>query len=124
MEGKTGKAISLLEEAVPKLRVRKDWPEYFFGCDSLAKAWLQAGKVENALRVLEDASQQKSVALRGKIFWMGIQLRLADLYRRQDREAEAEKIEDELRKLLVYADSDFWIVKELNRRKETNTHLR
>jgi len=82
----------------------------------LAKAWLQAGKVENALRVLEDASQQKN-RLGGKGQWYRIQLRLADLYRQLGRETEAEKIEAELRQLLVYADSDFWIVKELNHRK-------
>ena len=59
--------------------------------------------------------------LRGKIYWMGIQMSLADLYRRLGREAEAEKIEAELRKLLVYADSDFWIVQELNHRKATGS---
>ena len=82
----------------------------------MAKALLQAGKAENALRVLEDASQQKSRYGR-KVEWCRIQLRLADLYRQLGRETEAEKIEAELRQLLVYADSDYWIVQELNHRK-------
>jgi len=44
---------------------------------------------------------------------MRVRLRLAQLYRRLDRDAEALEIEAELRELLRYADPDLWLVRQL-----------
>ncbi len=78
-----------------------------------------------AVQVLEDASQQKNraypapnsygfnVRTSAKLHWMRVRLRLAQLYLKLDREAEALEIEAELRELLRYADPDLWLVRQL-----------
>lgn len=45
---------------------------------------------------------------------MSVRLRLAELYRSLDRDAEAVEIENEIRGLMAYADSDFWLVRRLD----------
>lgn len=47
---------------------------------------------------------------------MRTELHLADLYRKMDRVADAEKVEGELRGMLVYADSDHPILLALQKR--------
>ena len=49
--------------------------------------------------------------------WMRTELQLADLYREMGRVPEAETVEDELRKMLIYADADHPIVRELQKRE-------
>ena len=53
-----------------------------------------------------------------KFHWMKAQLRLAELYRKVGREAEALAVEEELRRLTVYADPEFLIVQELRSREQ------
>ena len=52
---------------------------------------------------------------------MDVQLHLANLYREFGREADAREIEAELRRLLVYADPDFRILRQLERQSRS-TH--
>jgi tetratricopeptide (TPR) repeat protein len=113
-EGRTEDAIPLLQEALPFFAPRAN-AQYFRASDSLARAWEQVGSVPNALRVLQEASLQKSRAIWGKVAWMELQLHLARLYRELGREADAREIEAELRRLLVHSDPDFWILRQLER---------
>lgn len=117
-------AIPLLESALEGLRQQKDGT-FFHATLSLAKAWLKLGKSENAIRALENASPYKN-EMKGvisRILWTQIQLQLADLYSQSGRHADAEKVLSELRKILAYADSEYWIIKELNRRNRSNSNL-
>ena len=88
-----------------------------------------------ALQTLEGASQQKnraypvyhisnrygvSVFPSAKLHWMRVRLRLAQLYLKLDREAEAREIEAELRDLLRYADPDLWLLRQLQALEESD----
>ena len=94
-------------------------------CISLARnRWLQLMKsAENfgsAVSMLEKASADKPlvdypIAMSRAPFWMRDEMALAQLYRRMGRVQDAEKIENELRKLLAYADPDFPMLVELKR---------
>jgi hypothetical protein len=50
-------------------------------------------------------------------------LQLADLYREMGRVPEAEKVEDELRKMLIYADKDHPIVLALKKRETLSARV-
>ena len=50
---------------------------------------------------------------------MRVAWKLAVMYRKLGRLAEARVIEDELRELLVYADADMWLVRQLQRLEES-----
>ena len=54
----------------------------------------------------------------GATLWMRDQMDLARLYRRLGRLQDAEKVEDELRTLLAYADPDYPMLVELNRLRD------
>ena len=125
-EGNAEEAISLLQEGVSRLR-SSGTSVYFRGAESLANAWERLGNLAMAVQTLEDASQQKNRAypdrrtsyefggsrFPAKLYWMRVRLRLAQLYLKLDREAEAREIEAELRGLLRYADPDLWLVRQL-----------
>ncbi len=124
-EGNAEEAISLLLEGVAAVRITGA-AGYFRGAESLANAWELQGDLDMALQTLEDASQQKNRAYphysnthgvsdfpSAKLHWMRVRLRLAQLYLKLDREAEALEIEAELRELLRYADPDLWLVRQL-----------
>ena len=119
-EGNLEEAISLLQGGLSGLRSSGTYP-YFRCAESLAMAWERQGNLDMALRTLEDASQQKNRTYSfvsdyvgsAKVYWMRVRLRLAQLYRRLDRDAEALEIEAELRELLRYADPDLWLVRQL-----------
>ncbi len=44
---------------------------------------------------------------------MIVQLRLAAIYRKLGREADAMELEDEIRALLARADPDYWLLRRL-----------
>ena len=124
-EGNAEEAISLLQEGLAPLRNSGNHA-YFRCSESLAHAWELQGNLDMAVQTLEDASQQKHQAYPGgalsgsfgspapaKVYWMRVRLRLAQLYLKLGREAEALEIEAELRELLRYADPDLWLVREL-----------
>jgi tetratricopeptide (TPR) repeat protein len=119
-EGRTAEALSLLQETVAAMRrsTRNAPIFYYYGAEALAQAWEERGDLGNATRVLEDASAQKDKGVGGKMAWMAVQLRLARLYRKLGREADAREIEHELRRLLVYSDPDYWILLQLEKQSE------
>ncbi len=93
------------------------WPPFFLGSESLAQVYQQQGDFDRALQVLEAASREKTATYAWPapvgLFWMRTQVRLAQLYRQVGREEDARKIEDELLKLLAYADPDYPLLVQL-----------
>ena len=69
--------------------------------------------------MLKTFSQQRPRAVFGKGGWMDMRLYMAELHRQHGREVEARAIEDELRSLLQYADSDFRFVRQLERLEQS-----
>jgi hypothetical protein len=62
-----------------------------------------------------------SSAAADRAWWLRTELQLADLYREMGRVPEAEKVENELRKMLIYADADHPILRELQKRATLST---
>ncbi len=95
----------------------------------MAKACERQGDTSAALQVLESASANRArvnyyISIVGGPFWMRDEMDLAQLYRRLGRIQDAEKIENELRKLLAYADPDFPLLVELKRLQNASRHVR
>jgi hypothetical protein len=114
--GERARAIPLLQEGLEKIRHTATMT-FFLGSMDLANAWEQQGDSARAIRVLEQSSQEENAACfsDAQFVWQQAQFQLAQLYRKVGREADARKSEDELRKLLVYADPDHPIVLQLQR---------
>ena len=126
-QGYTAEAVRRLEDGVGILRQSRIG-FFFWGSASLAKALEQQGEWQRALRVLEEAAQERKAIYaqsdRGSaeypwavqppaFFWLKIQWQRAELLRELGREPEAREIEAELRKLLAYADADHDILRKL-----------
>ncbi len=96
---------------------------YFMGSEILANAWREQGNSGKAVQVLKAALEQKSrllleqSLLTGPV-WLRLQAQLAQLYRELGRDADARKIEDELRRLLALADADHPILRQLDRTED------
>jgi hypothetical protein len=86
-------------------------------CDSLAAAWTQLGRPQEAVRVLEDCItnyRQFPWAHTTLGFWkLRLSVHLAKLYRQIGRVGDAETIETRIRRLLGLADRDFPLVQQL-----------
>ena len=114
-EGQYQKAILLLEEGLEG-QLTSNGCCAFEGYEALAEAWLAAGDLEAAVRVLEKASQRRGrAAVVGGGYWIRNQWRLSQLYGELGRQQEAARIEAELLKLLAHADPDHVILRELKR---------
>lgn len=113
-QGQPAKVLPLLQEGVASLR-NSGSITFFLGSESLANAAELSGNLPLAIETLEEASNEKSSAglLMGWA-WMRDEWRLAQLYRKMGRKADAEKIETRLLKLLACADSDYPILAKLN----------
>jgi hypothetical protein len=86
----------------------------------LASVWERRGDRQRAIDVLReiwDGAPLTDVEQHGPFGheWMPSALRLAELYRRAGRRAEAEPIEAALRQLLSTADPDFPLLLQLQR---------
>lgn len=118
--GRHEEAVSLLETGIPLLQGRFDnmfWHD-IYSYEALALAWEALGRDDKALEVLQEASDMKPRMGAGRrLYWMQNQLLLADFYRKAGWKADALKIEDELRRYCTYADPDFIIRRELEKRK-------
>jgi len=122
--GEKAKGISLLEAGLDFGRTRVSLP-YFVAAESLAQIYEKDGKLEDALRILRTASEQKAQSYRDPMvgagmvagYWFITELEMADLYRKLGRVAEAQKLEAELLNLLAYADADHPILCELQKRQ-------
>ncbi|MEE8200095.1 MAG: tetratricopeptide repeat protein, partial [Candidatus Acidoferrales bacterium] len=118
-QGRTAEAFWLLQDALEGQRRRGGFAStiFFLGSESLAHAWEQQGNFSKALKVLEEASQEKTSAAMfwgsSGYCWLRVQAQLAQVYRKLGREQEAQEIEAELLKLLAYADPDHHILRQL-----------
>jgi hypothetical protein len=69
------------------------------------------------------SSEEDADGLMSGAWWLRTELQRADLYRKMGRVPEAEKVEDELRKMLIYADADHPIVLALKKRERLSARV-
>jgi DNA-binding winged helix-turn-helix (wHTH) protein/tetratricopeptide (TPR) repeat protein len=127
--GNVARGIYLLEQGLQSTRALPT-AAFYLGSESLALTYRKSGRLDQALRVLQQASQQKARNYSGpdsfvanEAFWLRNELQLADLYHDLGRTLEAERVENGLRKMLIYADSDHPIVRELKKREQPQPHF-
>ena len=121
--GDTAQAVRLFEDVLTRRPLGGGI--IFFGYESLAKVYRKQGRMDDALHLLQQASARKPRTYSNPIGglatfawnWMRTEAQLADVYREMGRVSEAEKVEEELSKLLTYADPDHPILHELQNRK-------
>ena len=115
-QGNIEEAIHLLTQATDDFRSGGN-QELLISSDGLALALERHGQPQEALRVLEDASQERFLEFAWNspfgVFWLRIQAHLAKLYRELGRTQEASNIEHQLRRVLAYADPDHPILLQL-----------
>jgi len=119
-EGRFEDAVKVLQaefdDRSSKYRFSVQWI-----ADGLVTALEQTGDSQKALEVLRLTSTTRMWATPLSIsayqnFWLRDQARLSAYYHRLGRQAEAQKVDDQLRKLLAVADSDHPILRQLNGR--------
>lgn len=117
-EGRHESVVSM-HDRVAFLNVAQKWA-YLFWMHTLAQAHEQLGDVGAAIETLESAALQKPLTIfetAGTFFWQRNQLYLHELYLRNGRVADAQRVEAELRDMLRLADADHPFLVELDRRR-------
>jgi tetratricopeptide (TPR) repeat protein len=121
-QGQPDEAITLLRNSVAWFRDHGIWltfSYYFLSAELLAVALAEQGDLEAAYRELEEAAgQRKLVNSFTTPQHQKIQARQALLARELGRTAEAEAIEAELAKALVFADPDHPILVQIRAQQE------
>ena len=86
----------------------------------LAEAYTRQGNLGAAIQLLEEASEKAPISfqLYSPSLWLRLQAQLADLYHQTGRAEDAREIEDEVRTLLAYADTDHPILRQLDRTED------
>jgi tetratricopeptide (TPR) repeat protein len=116
-QGRVSDAVALLQRAFDDT-YRNHLPQVQWVADSLVTALERAGNSQKALEVLEATSGTRlwttPAMTTYQAFWLRDQARLSAYYHRLGRQAEARKIDDQLRKLLAVADPDDPILRQLN----------
>ncbi len=84
----------------------------------LSEAWREQGDPTNAAQVLRAALEKEAFLLLDQSvltgpLWLKLQAQLSQLYREMDRDEDARKIEDELRRRLALADAVHPILQQL-----------
>jgi tetratricopeptide (TPR) repeat protein len=124
-QGRTTEAISLLGEAIPALRwITTD--DFFMASESLADALERQGDLHKAVQVLERASREKTIAYEdigstGQ-YWLRVQCRLLQVYRKLGRIEDAQRLEAELSKILAYADPGHPVLLQLKQARTTSNY--
>lgn len=111
--GEKRKGISSLEEALSRHRWTRRSANLYRFSESLAQALEEQGDFPKAIHVLEDLPQGNFNPSGPD--WLRTRAQLARLYRKAGRVQDAEKVEAELKKLLVYADPDHPLLLQLKR---------
>ena len=118
-EGRFAAAAALLQQFYDQVRSRR-LNSAIPVADQLISALERSGDSQKALQVMEQTSAMRGLSSSGAgagPFWLLNQARLSAYYRRLGRETEARKIDNQLRKLLVVADADHPILRQLNRQE-------
>lgn len=116
-QGQFSDAAALLQpEFDDNLKKRNPLAQWI--ADGLVPALEQSGKSQKALEVLEATSGTRMwtppASMAYESFWLRNQARLSAYYHRLGRNAEARKLDNQLRKLLAVADVDNPILRQLN----------
>lgn len=120
-QGQSALTQGRLDEALSRFKISLDaqigttTPISFVTGEMYATALEQAGKPEKAVEILEQVSRERITG--PNLNWLRNQGRLVRLYRLLGRNAEAARTEARLRNLLMFADADHPILRELNDRK-------
>jgi hypothetical protein len=87
--------------------------------ETLASALVQQGNLEGAIGALELASRhkRKAVSVMNGVYWERNQILLSGLYRKAGLIADAQSLEEELKKSLAVADHDHPILIALRQRE-------
>lgn len=114
VEGEIAFRKGCLEEAIPSLISEEramfpDQGENLLVSQTLARAYMELGRIDEAITVLERAtSAPRGCGSFGRtVFWPHARYDLMELYRMRDQHREADAIRAELLKLLARADDDF-----------------
>jgi serine/threonine protein kinase/tetratricopeptide (TPR) repeat protein len=119
LRGRPQQAISDFEEGLGLLLSYDYLATYLMGSIHLARAWEELGYPDRAARALEEASSKRGRLIRGaRFYWMMVELERARVLRDLGRGEEAAQIEQRLWTLTSYADPDFAVLRELERRRE------
>jgi tetratricopeptide (TPR) repeat protein len=113
--GDTAKGVALLEQA-QALPMYEGGTVAWIGYEALATAYRKEGHLTDAARVLQRAGDIPVNWNLSPVFILRVRLQLADIFRELGRVGEAEHVEVDLRKRLMFADGDHPIVKALARR--------
>jgi tetratricopeptide (TPR) repeat protein len=115
--GRPATAVPLLRDVLAK-GAHLSGP-YQQGCELLADALVRLDLRAEAVAELERCAGVSPRFMGGfnAAFWMTNLMRLADEYRVAGRVRDAERIEEQLRRLLVFADADHPLVTRLDRRR-------
>lgn len=114
--GRLNDAIPLFQEAIPDVRWNSSGL-FYLASESLAEAFERRGELQKSVQVLERASKAKAISYdnigSSGLYWLRVEWRLAQLYRKLGRKEDAERTESELLRTLAYADPDHPIVLQL-----------
>jgi tetratricopeptide (TPR) repeat protein len=118
-QGRFAEATRLLQQAFDD-NYKQHSPMAHWIADGLVTGLEHFGNTQKALDVLEKTSRTRMwispLANSYAAFWVRDQARLSSYYHRLGRQPEARKIDDQLRKLLAFADPDDPILRQLNGR--------
>jgi predicted Zn-dependent protease len=115
LHGRVDEALSRFQTSMDALKDDSAAPMYQATGEMFASALERAGKPQKAVAVLEQVTRVRTTYPGGAaIGLLRNQARLARLYRGLGRETEAAAIEARLRKLLIYADPEHPILKQLH----------
>ena len=124
--GDLAEAVERFEQGLEGLGESFHALDFFVASESLASALQGVGNEPRVLRVLEVAARRAPLRtvnltgfLTGAFGRFRVQARLASEYRKLGRVDEAEAIENEVLRMLKYADADHPIVRQINESRES-----
>jgi DNA-binding winged helix-turn-helix (wHTH) protein len=106
--------LRILEPAFPAL-IERGIAEDLLGAQTLARAYDAKGQTAKAVEVLEKATATPRVC-RGfwrALFWPHARFDLIGLYRKLGRHKEAEAVRQEMERLMMFADEEFVLKRQL-----------
>jgi hypothetical protein len=118
MQGRPADAIRLLKESIGSREDRHGAPALSASL-GIARAFQRSGDVEQAVHVLEEASQNRYTGClwpaANAYLWVQLRYDLAELYRRVGRDTDADAIGSQLRTVLALADEDHLVKARVGR---------